>query len=163
MRIVAHHSKNYDWVPVPSDVQIKPEDYAAGLVKPSMQGSPRMRIVRTAPNYTTIHVTEADIISQIVFEKCRPSGGRVLTRKQAIAFFIAENVLEHHVQRTWLTKFETHDDGPDEGLARQFLQAHATAGNLEAAEVDGHLAAYMETVSETDHATHLHKHFKVKT
>lgn len=162
MRVVAHHTKNYDWVPVPGDVQIKAEDYAAGLVKPSMQGSPRMRITRNVTNHTVIHITEADIVGQIVFERCRPSGGRMLTRKQAVAFFIAENVLDHHTQKAWLTRFEVDDSGHDETLARQVLQAHVAAGNIEAEEVDAHMAAYTESALADDHVAQLHKHFKIK-
>jgi hypothetical protein len=162
MRVVAHHSKNYNWVPVPADVTVTQPDIDAGLVKRNISGGWSMRVTETRDGHTTFTIAESDIIGQIVFEKCRPTGGRTLTRQQAVAFFIHEMQLQHHCQRVWLTGFEVDDDGPDAELCKAVLAEHVKAGNITEADADAHMAAYAESATADDHAAHLQAFFKVK-
>jgi hypothetical protein len=133
MRIVAHLTKFYDWVPVPLDPatgsQMKPTpaDIAAERVRPSANGGWNMKVTRDMPSHMTLHLSEADVVGKIIHEKCRPEGGRVLTRKQAIAFYMAENHLPFHARKEWITKIEVHDDGPDPVLMTKALAAHGVS------------------------------------
>ena len=128
MRIVIHHKKNYDWMPVPAEVKTSGADWdsavKSGKIKPSASGGWIMQVVREFDNFTTVGIPEAQIVAKIIHEKTRPEGGRTLTRKQAVAFLLSENVLPHHAHRSWITKFEVHDDGPDEKLMREMLAPH---------------------------------------
>jgi hypothetical protein len=133
MRVTAHHSKNYNWVSVAEaakrlgvEVKVSDADVASGKAKVNLSGGYSMRVVEERDNTTDIHVDEASIIKMIVFEKCRPSGGRILTRRQAVAFFIGEHHLDSN-QRSWLTSFEVHDDGPDEKLFDEIMAPHLVA------------------------------------
>lgn len=131
MRIVVHHKKNYDWMPVPDDVKKSGPDWdsavKSGKVKPSTGGAWIMQVVREFDNYTTVTIPEAQLVAKIIHEKTRPEGGRTLTRKQAVAFLLSENVLPHHAHRSWLTKFEVEDDGPNEALFRAMMAPHLVA------------------------------------
>lgn len=163
MRIHVHQTKSYDFVNVPSDVKVTNEDIASGKVRFGLHGEPRMRITKDGDTHTEIQIGEHQIIAKIIDDKTRPSGGRTLSRKQAVAMYISEHFAPHHFHRTWLTgKIEVHDDGPDEKLMREMLAPHVEAGNIEASEVEDHVKAYMEPASLEDHAAHMRSHFKVK-
>ena|SRR5277367_3433398 len=163
MRIVAHHSKFYDWEPVPDDVKVTVADLASGKAKPMARGAGYlMKVTKELPTHTEIMLPEAQVIAKIIDDKTRPSGGRTLSRKDAVAFYLSEHVMPNHAHRTWVTKFEVQDDGPDEKLARAMLGEHVTAGNIEASDLEAHVAAYMEKTSNADHGMHLTTHFKVK-
>lgn len=161
MRIVAHHTKFYDWEPVPHDVAVTKTDIAAGKVKPSGNGGWLMPVTKEPKGgtHTEIHIPERQIIAKAIHDKCRAEGGRTLTRAQCVAFYVSEHVLPNAAHRSWLTKFEVHDDGPDEALAREMFGEHVAAGNIPEADLEAHVAAYLE---KADHAEHLAKHFKVK-
>jgi hypothetical protein len=165
MRIVVHHSKFYDWEPVPADVVVTPADISSGKVKSAGRaGGWLMRVAKepVGGTHTMINVPEEQIIAKIIHEATRPEGGRTLTRKQAAAFYVSENVMPHHAHRSWLTKFEIDDDGADEAMLRKMLALHVEAVNIEASEVEAHVAAYTEPATAKDHADHMHTHFKVK-
>lgn len=127
MHVVAHLSKFYDWVPVPEDVKVTPADIAAERVRPAANGGYRMRVTKKGPTYLTVHLSEEQICAKIIHEKCRPEGGRVLTRKQAIAFYVGENHLPIHAKREWITKIEVDDDGPEPELLASMLKPHAVS------------------------------------
>ncbi len=162
-RIVVHHTKFYDWEPVPSDVKITDDDVKAGRVKQTRDGLWKMRVTKTVPDgastHTTILMPEAQVIEKILHQRLRPDGGDVCTRSEAIAHYLQQNQLPHHTNRKWLTKIEVEDDGPDEKLARAMFAEHVKAKNLEDADFDEHMEKYL--VKE-DHVKHLHEHFKVK-
>lgn len=70
--------------------------------------------------------------------------------------------MPHHAERAWLSKFEVHDDGPDEALMRSMLAPHAASGtHIDPEEVDKLVANYMAPASSDDHAKHLHGHFRI--
>ncbi len=171
MRIVAHVSKFYDWEPIPADVKITTADIAAGKVKPSLSGGYLARVTKNLPTQVEIMLPEEQIIAKIIHDKTRAEGGRTLTRSQAIAFYLSENVLPHHAHRSWLTKFELHDtDGPDEEMLLAMLAPHTcpqgadkdVAPNIMPSEVAAHVTAYTENADTADHIAHLGVHFKLK-
>lgn len=166
MRVVVRHTKFYDWEPVPSDVTVTDADKASGRVKPAGRGGGWLMRVTKEPEggtHTEIHVPEHQVVAKIIHDKCRPEGGRTLSRKQALAMYLSEHVLPHHAHRSWITGFEVHDDGPDEQLARAMLAEHVKSGSVPAEDVEAHLAAYKETADGAAHAAHLCAHFRVNT
>ena len=124
MRIIVHVNKCYDWVPVPSDVTVTQADIAAERVKPASGGGWLMKITKNVQTDTVIGLPEEQIIAKIIHDKTRPEGGRTLTRQQAVAFYLSENVMPHHAHRSWISGFEIIDDGPDEKLARAMIGRH---------------------------------------
>lgn len=164
MVIVVHQSKVYKWVPLPREVSFTPADVAGGKVRLDLHGNPRVRETHDVEgSHTMITLDEKTIVEKIVHDKCRPEGGRTLTRKEAVAFILSEHFAPEHFHRSWLTgKFEFHDDGPDEKLARSILEAHVAADNIPAEHLEDHIAKYLEPTTHDDHANHLRKHFKVK-
>jgi len=124
MRIVAHVSKFYDWTPVPSDVTVTQADITAERVKPASGGGWLMKVTKSVPTHTVATIPEEQVIAKIIHDKCRPEGGRTLTRQQAVAFYMSENVMPHHAHKTFITKFEVDDDGPDEKMFRAQLAPH---------------------------------------
>lgn len=162
MRIVVHVNKYYDWVPVPSDVQVADTDVRSGLVKPASGGGWSMRVTKEAVSHTTVCIPEAQVIAKIIHEKTRPEGGRTFTRRQAVAHYLAEQVMPHHAHRDWITDFEIHDDGPDEAMCRSMVQTHVDAKNIHQNDLELHVASYIEAADHTAHTAHLRSHFKVE-
>jgi hypothetical protein len=139
MRILVHIKKVYDWEPVPADVKVTPADIAAERVKPSASGGWLMKVTKNFATETQVNLSEEQVIAKIIHDKTRPEGGRVLTRKQAIAFYLSENVMPHHAHRSWITSIEVDDLGaPDEPLMRKMLAYHTVS---EAARVSACKAA----------------------
>jgi hypothetical protein len=172
MRIVVYHSKFYDWEPVPSDVKVTAADLASGKAKPMARGEGYLMKVTKTPapgpagkpgeTYTEIALSEAQIIAKIIHDKCRPEGGRTLSRKQAVAMYLSEHTMPHHAERAWLNRVEVLDDGPNEALLREMLAPHIASGtHMEPDEVDAFVAAYMEKADAMDHVKHLHAHFRI--
>ena len=161
MRIVAHVSKFYDWMPVPADVVVSKADKAAGRVKLGNDGQWLMRVPREMKSHVQINLPEHQIVAKIIHDKCRPEGGRTLTRKQAVAFYLSEHVMPQQAHRSWITSFEVHDDGPDEALARAMLAPHVQDGTIDTKDVDAHIAAYIESADAEAHVAHLATHFKI--
>jgi hypothetical protein len=215
MHIVVKLSKFYDWEPVPVGVPVTPQDIASEKVKPNAAGGYLMKVTKSPPGgtFTTVHLPEEQVIAKIIHEKCRPEGGRTLTRTEAVAFYLGENVMPHQAHRTWIKGFDVHDDGPDEKMMRATLALHtvsetarvdacktanthtyigeisvgegSTAAtmkvtpqchkcghhegaetvdvpNIDPAEVEAHVKAYLQPATAKDHIAHLSKHFKVK-
>jgi hypothetical protein len=136
MRLILHHTKFYDWVPVPSGTKITQADIASGRVKPDAREDRwRMRVAIEQPTHTMIGLPESQIIAKIIYEKCRPDGMRAaLTRRQAVTAYVAAHTLPNHAHHSWLTGVEVHDDGPDEKLFRAIVAPHLVA---ESARVSG--------------------------
>ena len=139
MRVVVHVKKFYDWEPVPADVVVTPQDISSEKVKPAANGGWLMKVTKTLATHTQVNLPEKQIVAKIIHDRTRPEGGRTLTRKQAVAFYLSENVMPHHAHRSWVTGFEVHDDGPDEKLAREMLKPHSISetARVEACKSDG--------------------------
>jgi hypothetical protein len=166
MRIVVHHSKFFDWEPVPADVKVTAADLAAGKAKPMFRGEGYlMKVTKDAPDgstFTEVQISEAQICAKIIHDKCRPEGGRMLTRKEAVAMYLSEHTLPQHTERAWLTKVEVEDDGPNEALMREMLAPHAeSATHIEPEEVDALVANYMQSATADDHVKNLRGHFRI--
>ena len=142
-----HLTKFYDWEPVPADVKVTQQDIASGKVKPDAAGAWKMKVTKDPVGGTTgeIMIPEEQIIAKVIHDRTRPEGGRTLTRKEAVAFYVSEDVMPHFGQRSWVKKFEVHDtEKPDEALMRKMMAPHVEDGNLTPAEVEAHLIAYKE-------------------
>lgn len=163
MHVVVYHAKSYKWVPLPREVSFTHADVAGGKVRLDLHGNPRVREVHDGETHTMVTIDEQTIVEKIIHDKCRPEGGRTLSRKEAVAFILSEHFAPEHFHRSWLTgRFEFHDDGPDEKIARELLQVHVEAGNIPADHLEDHVRKYMEPTVHEDHAAHLKKHFKLK-
>ncbi|HLY33908.1 MAG TPA: hypothetical protein VKQ07_05200 [Jatrophihabitantaceae bacterium] len=172
MRVVVHLSRFYDWVPVPPDVLVTPQDLASGLAMPGREpGTFRMRVEKPGPTYREMHIGEHTILGKILDEKLDVRrSGTVQTRKQAVAHIVGlllDDGRVAHAQWSWITGIDVHDDGPDVEHAKKHFAPHLTAVHgrhgrvhMTAEEHDAHLAAYSETA---DVAAHLRSHFGVKT
>jgi hypothetical protein len=170
MRVIAHLIKFTDWEPVPSDVKVTPQDIAAGKVMPDRNGGYRMKVVKTMNTFREMHIAEHDIVGKIIHEKTDiRRAGRVFSRKEAVAHLLMDNLLEDY-DWSWITKFEVHDDGPDEKLARGLFSPHTSADhgrrrgqkNIDPASLEAHVAKYLESATAADHAAFLTAHFGVK-
>jgi hypothetical protein len=161
MRIIAHHTKFYDWEVVPNDVKVTQSDISSGKVMPGRDGGWKMRVTKepAGGTHTQINLPEHEIVSKIIEEKLR--NGTTITRKQAVAMYLAQYVLPNHTHRSWLSSFEVNDDGPHEETLRSELNRHINAGNIDAGDVESHLLAYLEPVDVAGHVNNLHKHFRV--
>jgi hypothetical protein len=157
MRVIIHHSKFYDWDPVPKDVVITDDDIAAGKVMPNRDGSGyRMRVVKIPPGGThrTVLITEGTLIEKIIEEKSDiRKAGRTLTRHQAAAALLMDQILPGNIELDWITRFEVEaDDGPSEELMRAKLDPHTKADhgrrrgrkNVPPEHVEDHVAAYLK-------------------
>lgn len=162
MIIVLHHKQFYDDVPVEPDVKVTPQAISSGKVKPAANGGWTTRVTRTIPEgtVTTVALPEHEIAAKVIEEKLKRNS--TVSRKQAVALYLTEYTLPAHAHRSWLTKVETHDDGPDESVLRAALDRHVEAGHIDPSEVDAHVAAYMEPASAEDHRAHLHAHFRIE-
>jgi hypothetical protein len=129
MHIAVKVSKFYDWEPVPVGVPVTPQDIASEKVKPNAAGGYLMKVTKSPPGgtVTTVQMPEEQVIAKIIHEKCRPEGGRTLTRTEAVAFYLGENVTPHQAHRTWIKGFDVHDDGPDEKMMRAMLAPHTVS------------------------------------
>lgn len=168
MRIFVRVNKFYDSVPLPSDVEMTPEEeakaLAKGKLKPDAAGVPLMRVTRGYPSTTEVFIPEDQIVEKILHEKCRPGEGRTLTRKQAVALYMSENVMPLHAHRKWIADVQVHDDGvtaEDEKYARAKFAEHVAADNIPAEDVEEHMAAYLEKADAKAHEDHLRAHFRI--
>jgi hypothetical protein len=129
MRLVVHISKFYDWETVPSNVKVTDADIKGEKVKPSANGGWMMKVTKKPPGgtFTTVGMPEEQVIAKIIHEKTRPEGGRTLTRKEAVAFYMSENVMPQEAHRSWIKKIEVEDDRPDEKMIRSMLAPHTVA------------------------------------
>jgi hypothetical protein len=170
MRIVVHVSKHYDWEQVPDDVVVTKAHYDRGLAMPGVNGGHRMRVERTNDTHNMTLLKEADIIGMIIYaytenNKC----GVILTRHEAVAHFLTRMTYPTQVHRSHMEHFEVEDDtGPDEAAFRAALAPHLVAKhgsapgpNIEPGDLEEMVKAYMTPMEESDHADHLHAHFKV--
>lgn len=174
MRVTIHLSKFYNWDPVPPGVVVTEQDIAAGKVMPGRDaGTYRMRVVKVPAGGThrTCHISERTLIEKIVEEKSDVrKAGRTLSRKQAVAQLLADNLLPGEAEWDWITKVEVEDDGPHEELFRDVIATHAAAPharrpgrmNVPVESVEAHVAAYLEAATPADHVAHLNAHFNVK-
>lgn len=169
MRVIAHHEKHYDWLPVPEGTTVTEEDLKAHRVRPAAAGGFLMKVPVNLATSTEIHVSEATIIGKILHAYCDHARcGTVLTRHEALQRVLREHVLPGHAHPRWLTKFEVHDDGPDEALFRAMLAPHleaehgrAPGKNVEAEDLEELVRAYTEKLDAEGHARGLHAHFKL--
>lgn len=190
MRVIAHHSKFFNWEPVPEGTEVTKADQDAGRVRiGARDGEWLMKVTREPKGgtHTLVCLNEETIVQQIIFEKCRPAGGRTLTRREAVATLLHEQFFAHNARdpkthRVWITRFEVEcDGGPDETLFRTVFADHMVAEaervqksggavtddhakdpNIHPDDFEAHLKAYLEPTTDKDHVAHLNSHFKVK-
>lgn len=161
MIVIVRHHKNYDWRPVPRDVSVKQGDIVAGLVKPgAREGEWLMKVTVDQPGFTTVTIPERELCERIVYEAVKPGGGRVFSRKDALANLLSELVLPNHCHRSWVTGFEVHDDGPHSKTAEETMDPHFECGNMDKFRRDEWMAAYNQT--QEDHVGHLCATFRVR-
>jgi hypothetical protein len=173
MRVVVHHSANYDKVPVPADVEVTKEDIASGRVKPDKaNGGYTTQILRKVPSHTTINFAESTIVAKLIYELIPRPGRRKLgmcNRSQLVAELLDDEIMPNHAHPKHYTKFEVeNDDGPDEKLCREQLaiftnaQHHMTGDRLiDPADVEKIVAKYLEPTTHQSHVDHLHGRFGV--
>lgn len=166
MRIVIHLSSFYDWEPLPDGIEPTEQDINALRVKVGQDGKWLMRVTKTpeVPTYTTIGMSEDDIISVMIRAKVREN--RILTRAEAIAMNLSGVVMPHNAHRSWFQKVEVEDDPmtPEhEVFVRAKLLPHVACGHIEQEDYEEMIAGYMTPMTSSDHVAHLHAHFKVKT
>lgn len=172
MRVVVHFSKFYDWVPVPANVTVTPEDIASGKVMPNKDRTGYKARVLKEPaggTHAAYMFNEESILAKIIHEKVDVKrAGRTFSRKEAVAHFVMDHLLELDgiTDWSWVTKWEIHDDGPDEALARKMLVPHTVAKhgrrpgmNLPPEHLELVIAKYLEPATPADHVQHLGQHF----
>jgi len=167
MRIVIHVSKFYDWALVPAGVEVTQKDIDGGKVKPSnvldAAGKPlwQMQVTKTADTHTAISVPEGQVIAQIIKYAIRER--EILTRKEAIAKQLKNDVMPECAHRSWMHLVEVEgDQGPDLDLLREMIAPHVASGKIKELDVPEIEAAYLTPETHDDHAEHLHKTFKIK-
>ena len=83
MRIHLHVKSYNDWLPVPDDVEVTPQDVASGRVKPAAGSGHLMRVPVQAETVVEAHITEADIINEVIFAYTdKGKQGLILTRHE---------------------------------------------------------------------------------
>lgn len=157
MHVHIRLSKFYDWDPIPKGVVVTEQDIAAGKVMPGRDGAYRMRVVKIpvgGMTKRTCHISEGTLVEKIIEEKSdvRKKAGRTLTRHEAVAHLIADQLLEGAAEWDWILGFDVEvDDGPSEELMRAKLAPHTTADhgrrlgrkNVPPEHVEDHVAAYL--------------------
>lgn len=169
MRIIAHHEKFYDWLPVPEGTVVTDEDLKTHRARPAAAGGFLMKVPVSQETHTEMLVSEEMLIQKIISVYCDHSRcGTILTRHEALQRILREHVLPGHAHPRWLTKFEVHDDGPNEAHFRAALAPHLEADhgrapgkNVEAEDVEELVRAYLEPLDADGHRKGLHAHFKL--
>ena len=155
MRIVIHHHKHYDWVPVPKDVVVTEADKAAGLVLPSPNAESgwKMRITcERAEGYTEVMLPEAQIHAYMMRAAIREGGAP--TRAQAVAGYLSRHVLGVHTHRLWVTDVEVADNASADTGALEQEVARLTGAGLLAAEEHGDIVKLYTDTSSVQAAVH---------
>lgn len=173
MRIVVHVNSFYDWERVPDGVEVTDKDLALGRAKKDQHGNFVMRVIRRGDTHTTIAMPENQLIAEIVDHFIHKHVA--LTRGEAAAMHVAR-VMVDHAHRKWMMHFEFQDDGPDEVLFRQVLEAHANPATthpetglplvdprptISEEDIPDLVDAYLTPVTHEEHAEHHHAHFRV--
>lgn len=171
MRVLVEHGKFYDFVPLePGDPEPKPEDIAAGHIRPNARGSGFLKkVTRIAAGgtQTMVHIPEDAIVHKML-DNLHPTNGRAtITRKEAVAQILQRNSLPNHMHPKWITNFVVEDDGPDEATFRRVAEPFAKlrrggTDEMVVEDFDGLLAAYLEPAKPADHKAHLHGRFGLK-
>lgn len=186
MRIVIHVREVKSWEPVPSDVKVTPEDIAAGKVRPGAEGGFKMAVPRKGESFVRCQLAEHTLIAQIIRAYTdKNKQAIILTRAEAVAEYLADQIVPHWTGRKHMRHIEIFDDGPSEELFRAMIAPHlladhgrASGKNIDAEDVEDMVKAYMTPI-KGDHAehhhvegtaqdhglgvhAHLHRHFKLK-
>lgn len=182
MRVTIHLSSFYEWVDVPDDVKVTPEDIQAGIVRPMINNKPgdppkyQMQITIKAETHNGTTIKESDIFEKIV-QAYQPQGGsRHLSRREAVAELLGANVLPIQAHPSHITLVEVEDDHDDEAIHGEhaealrarltFLSTVTSARTrlpiIAPADIDELVEKYVEPAKSHDHAEHLHKHFRVQ-
>jgi hypothetical protein len=169
MRVVVHVKAHFDWEPVPPDVVVTDADQKTGRVRPAANGGWLMQVTRKRDTHTEVAISEASIIGRIIHEHMPQYGGRTLTRKQAVANFLAMNIMPLHAHPKHFTDLVVDvDDGPDEKLFREMIAPFTTSVHasgemlIDPSDVEALVTAYMQSADAAAHQTHLHEHFSIK-
>ncbi len=147
MQIVVHVSGFYNWLPVPTGVEVTEADKLAKRVKPDASGGWLMRVPQKNDSHTDIRLPESQLIAQIVSSHVRDH--ETLTRAQAASHYVLRHVLPHHAHKAWAKRAEVHDSGPDEALLRSVIAEHVVAGNIQAEDVEDIVTAYLQPTPVT--------------
>jgi hypothetical protein len=176
MHVVAYVSAHYDHEPVPRDFDTSTDEFkaglASGLVKVAAKGGYVVRVKRTRETHVTMAIPESEIAHRVLHHALPQNGSRIVSRRAALADYVAVRVLPEHAHPTHLVRFEVHDDGPDEAGFRAFLAPyltaiHARSGEpiVPAAMLEPLVKAYLEPAGEHGHAhahvEHLHAVFNL--
>ena len=168
MRVTVHHTRFYEWDPVPEDVLLTEQDVLSGKIRPAarqLPGKPRlwhgnwdMRVTRELDTHTEFHVDEATIFHALFHKDVRALR---LTRRQAVALLLSKYAVPERFPEAPATDVMVHDDGPDEAVFRSLISAHLASGLLNQAQHDEHVSKYLETHSDHSaaHEEHLRGHF----
>lgn len=168
MRVVVHLRAFFDHVPVPPGVAVSTEDIRNRKVMPGRDpGTWRMRVKRTLDTHNTALVPESEIAKWIVRCAMPQQGRQRLTRKQAVADYLAVRVYPLHCNPGDMVRFEVHDDGPEEKLFRETIAPYTVATDADGdpliapSDVEAMVKLYTETATSDDHEDHLHGRFNL--
>lgn len=168
MRITVHHTRYYEWEPVPEDVILTEQDVLAGKVRPAARQIPNkprlwsgnwdMRVTREADTYSEFHVDEASIFHAMFHRDVRSLR---LSRKQAVALLLSKYAIPERFPEATATDVTVHDDGPHEDTIRNLLAPHLASGLVNQAQHDEHVSKLLEHHPHHGkaHEKHLRAHF----
>jgi hypothetical protein len=170
MHVVAHLKAFYDQAPLPADVVPTNADIAAGKVRMKRDGSGwtmRVRKERVTHNFSSL--SELEICKHIIALAMPKRGRQKVSRRHAVADYLASQSYVDQFEHSDVTSFECHDEaGPDEALFRATAAPYLTAiydatGQplLSAADLEALVALYIEPATKDDHVDHLHARFGV--
>lgn len=176
MRLVIHVTHFINWEPVPADVEVTADDIKSGRVKPDTHGrGHEMAVTRSAKMVTgqetsaaEIGIAESTIIARIIHDHMPQNGGLMLTRKQAVANLLAQNIMPRCAHPKHFASITVDvDDGPDEALFRKTIEPYTVAKHasgvmlIDPDDVETMLVRYMAEADAVEHEDHLHAHFGV--
>ena len=165
MNVVVHVKKFYDWEPLPDGVEPTNADIVALRVKPAFGGSNNktgwlMRVSKDMKTYTSVNMPEAEVIAFGIGVWIREK--RIMTRAETVAAYIQRHVMPHNFHRSWISGFETSDDGPDVETFKGYLMTHVEAGNIDNDDVSQLLEAYVKDAGAVGLSDDLENYFNVK-
>lgn len=181
MRVLIHVLQHYDWLPIPENTKVTPEDVAAGKVKRHADGAFKIRVVRDSPTHVEAFIKEDDIVAKIVevYQPPPQGDGSMINRREAAARIMSRAILPLWADRRHIDvdkDFEVHDDHdlPEE-RAKNALAFEARLAELSKiqnartgqpliapADVAELVAKYAEPTTHKHHVDHMHAHFGLK-
>jgi hypothetical protein len=179
MRVVVHHTRYYEWVPLPPDAK-KPteQQLRSKAIKPSASGGYFMRVAIDAKpgvgDHTLFLIPEQNIAQSILEHAIKSNE---IIDRSAAAYIHITRIAPHHFHRSWVTKFEVEDSGPedvaietnDKGEVTKtashleiLVTEHNALGNVADEDVGPLMTAYLKSTKNEDHEKHLTMRFGLK-